>query len=170
MIGHEGPLLVDSYTVQISENGIWKLVVGDGEIVHLLGTVCGDDHILDSGKSTCMAGSKCTCACSSECGKHTTEVGYRRSRKPPVIGVQHDYQELQMSSRIDPKAPRRALSYWGVVAPPLTAAGKSLSLSSRRPVSRSTAKAHKRKPKSPFRTYPQGSGTDPFLCSLELAN
>lgn len=53
-----------------------------------------------------------------------------------------------MSSRIDPKAPRRALSYWGVIAPPLTAAGESLVLSSRRPFStQSIAKPTSGKPK-----------------------
>ena len=52
-----------------------------------------------------------------------------------------------MSSRTDSKAPRRALSYWGVIAPPLTAKGKQLVLSSRRSVSKqSTARAKTEKP------------------------
>ena len=47
-----------------------------------------------------------------------------------------------MSSRTDSQAPQRALSCWGVIAPPLTAKGKQFVVSSRRPVStRSTARA-----------------------------
>lgn len=90
-------------------------------------------------------------SCSDQLKVTPTEVHYQRSWQQSIIRSQHDCLELHMSSRIDTKAPRRALSYWGVIAPPLTAAGKELVQSTRRPLSkRSNAKTTSGKPRSSY--------------------